>query len=1299
MVFRSGIACTRTREREARLREAEAHFASSSSEGEDEEAAQPAERAQAQQAAGVATEQQQPLAREAGSSDSSADGQRRKHRRDNAGSKRKRKKEKDKKRHKESRQGKRPKTDLEKAAELDRRAARAGDISRTSAIPRWAAGVQPGEEVYFFDTRGDRNNIAYDGLYRMDIAAYQRVDPAGVAAGAAPRYGYAYVAGLGTEGDGHLQKAANGLRQRYFLAGQVRREYDRRLRRLHLGRSAVQRAQQREQQQRRLQMPMPAFIPVAAGGEQEAKPGVPAEAEAEEPGETAEQYLMRRTKEFNVATRERPYDLQLWLDFAAFQDEHVRSGRYRKGLEAAAAEKKIAILERALGHHPGSEQLLLALLEAAATISSADELRERWERVLSRHGGSARLWREYLSWRGTQFGAFNVSSIRETYMDALEALGSEQARRQREGAPGPVREEVERALVATFTDACRFDLHSGHSERAVACLQAVLEFNCFAPAMPPGSGSAAKLRLFEAFWESGVPLLGEANAKGWATWVMRHEMGLPQHDTAEPSVPGPSAADSEEPTEAEEGGGWSGWTHLKAAHETDMIEAELEEQDAAGVQDDQAEAEPEPGEVSETEEELMARLGMRLEEQMAGLDGAEGMRADIAVRWVAEERERDRLHWRPNRALSAEAAGSEGAAGGDEEELAAESRIKFSDIRYSLIALESEPLRLELTCRCLELLGVPLSQPPSSNTQGSIQAAAYVDALPAPLANVLLSPSWDVVQSPTWSPLGLAAVGGCGSRDADQPGDQAELWDQHVAWLRPEAQQDVDAPAAWFLAAEERRQFVSSLLTQLIEGPSRHHQPFCDALLAVEAACAPAAAANADATVDHNSVQVEHARGTAKRLLAQHRDSLELWGAYARLEGLARQFKAARKVYDTALGSLLAMPQAYAQHAPVFALSYAEMELSRSQSATQLLSSGPCSSALSSALSSAATSLTRKGKGSEVAASNASSAAMDAMLRALHVLAWFGHGGVYAPYKAPGKGEAGSAELAGSELLQARKGYQAMLTARVLATDGLLDAATCALVAAAALFEQLLPHIAALDAAAGQLLGSCRGVDGAAAIFEQSLAAATLEVRQQGAAHEELQVRYLRMLTHACLAGNPRVPPKRAHAKVAAALQVYPRNAELLGMLGFLEQRAHTMSRLRLTLRAACEATSSPLLWLMAIKCEAPLPGPHRVQALFEKALACKGSRACPLLWRAYLAYELARGRADAAKRVFLRAIHICPAAKALWLDGFASLTEQMSDKERSELLDIMRDKDLRIRTDVYEVLLAAMEGTLMADQ
>lgn len=54
-----------------------------------------------------------------------------------------------------------------------------------------------------------------------------------------------------------------------------------------------------------------------------------------------------------------------------------RGARGRRVSEAAIAEKKISILEQALKHHPGSDQLLLALLTAAEVVLSPDDMLER----------------------------------------------------------------------------------------------------------------------------------------------------------------------------------------------------------------------------------------------------------------------------------------------------------------------------------------------------------------------------------------------------------------------------------------------------------------------------------------------------------------------------------------------------------------------------------------------------------------------------------------------------------------------------------------------------------------------------------------------------------------------------------------------------------------------------------------------------------------------------------------------------------------------------------------------------------
>ena len=54
------------------------------------------------------------------------------------------------------------------------------------------------------------------------------------------------------------------------------------------------------------------------------------------------------------------------------------TGRSRKGTERGVAEKKAAILEAALKHHPGSDRLLLALLDCAEAVAAAPEVLDRW---------------------------------------------------------------------------------------------------------------------------------------------------------------------------------------------------------------------------------------------------------------------------------------------------------------------------------------------------------------------------------------------------------------------------------------------------------------------------------------------------------------------------------------------------------------------------------------------------------------------------------------------------------------------------------------------------------------------------------------------------------------------------------------------------------------------------------------------------------------------------------------------------------------------------------------------------------
>lgn len=92
-------------------------------------------------------------------------------------------------------------------------------------------------------------------------------------------------------------------------------------------------------------------------------------------------------------------------------------------------------------------------------------------------------------------------------------------------------------------------------------------------------------------------------------------------------------------------------------------------------------------------------------------------------------------------------------------------------------------------------------------------------------------------------------------------------------------------------------------------------------------------------------------------------------------------------------------------------------------------------------------------------------------------------------------------------------------------------------------------------------------------------------------------------------------------------------------------------------------ASAADCCCLSEAECMTTTSGAHMVsdmQALFEQAIEDKSAQHFPLLWRCYLSYELKQGHADAARRLLLRAIHTCPGAKALWLDGFRFLSDQV---------------------------------------
>ena len=66
---------------------------------------------------------------------------------------------------------------------------------------------------------------------------------------------------------------------------------------------------------------------------------------------------------------------------------------------------------------------------------------------------------------------------------------------------------------------CHFLKSAGHTEKALASMQSLLELNLFCPPELESYSPDDKVSVFEGFWDSGVARVGEPGAKGWKSWV------------------------------------------------------------------------------------------------------------------------------------------------------------------------------------------------------------------------------------------------------------------------------------------------------------------------------------------------------------------------------------------------------------------------------------------------------------------------------------------------------------------------------------------------------------------------------------------------------------------------------------------------------------------------------------------------------------------------------------------------------------------------------------------------------------
>ena len=221
-----------------------------------------------------------------------------------------------------------------------------------------------------------------------------------------------------------------------------------------------------------------------------------------------------------------PSSGRAWLDLIDFQgyvlESKSKNGRASAAERTSTADIKLSMYEKALTtvkdlHY--RERLIQGMMNEGVKIWEPRKLSGKWQSVLQENPGYAGLWIQYLDFQETNFSVFHFEKLREIFLGCLTVLRGTVSRRL--GDTSKIANLIEiQIYVLIRTTLCMRE--AGFPEQAAAIWQALLEINCCRSPAAHGENSDGRfgqyLEGFEEFWESEVPRIGEAGARGWVNY-------------------------------------------------------------------------------------------------------------------------------------------------------------------------------------------------------------------------------------------------------------------------------------------------------------------------------------------------------------------------------------------------------------------------------------------------------------------------------------------------------------------------------------------------------------------------------------------------------------------------------------------------------------------------------------------------------------------------------------------------------------------------------------------------------------
>ncbi|XP_067311224.1 nuclear exosome regulator NRDE2 [Pseudorasbora parva] len=402
--------------------------------------------------------------------------------------------------------------------------------------------------------------------------------------------------------------------------------------------------------------------------------------------------------------------------------------------------------------------------------------------------------------------------------------------------------------------------------------------------------------------------------------------------------------------------------------------------------------------------------------------------------------------------------------------------------------------------------------------------------------------------------------------------------------------------------------------------------------------------------------QGKRSKRLAKRLLKEpdNRGSLALWREYAHLEWLLGNLEEARKVFDTSLG----MGVSRGLNDPVLCnlcLLYAQLEVE------QALSGGTVSTSS----------------------------------KAVYILTKLAEGADYTSF---------SGQTNPVAILKARKAYeQALLSVLSEQSTGSIAGSskklhrTSSLVGCFGLFQYLTMGIDAADAVYSHAIQKLIPSNLNSEVSDGSLRRSKVFTDWESVAVQHVALLRHHTNTNVC-------PLSRLRQALTDAISLLPSSASLWHLYLQTENRYHSAGRARRFFHSVAKKTDTIVPYLFAITAErrlkqlldsvqrSHLPGEalpslpvnglsNRIRCLFETATATEHGAHCPLLWRMYLNFMVCDGNAERGIGIFYKALQEVPWVKGLYMDAVQLFPERMQ-----EFLDLMTEKELRLRVPMEEV-------------